>query len=170
MTAGEMSDGSPVTPQYDARMLAEIREWRSRLAPTSLEGNRWSARLTIDELDMLLRVAAERDALKAAACAEWEADIPAEVRERAGSTHDLGREERETPPRPAGSTALGIAYAEPMHEPEEPDAPSYQWRATGTTWGGDRMGAEAAMRHYVRMHGGRLERRVAAGPWETVEA
>lgn len=83
MSAGEMSDGSPVTPQYDARMLAELREWRRRLAPTSLDGNRWSARLTIDELDMLLRVAAERDALKAAACAEWEADIPAEIRERA---------------------------------------------------------------------------------------
>ena len=84
MTAGEMSDGSPVSPQLDARLLGDLREWRARLAPTSLEGNRWSARLTIDELDMLLRVAAERDALKAAACAEWEAEIPAEIRERAG--------------------------------------------------------------------------------------
>lgn len=56
-------------------MLAELREWRRRLAPTSLDGSRWSARLTIDELDMLLRVAAERDALKAAACAEWELSL-----------------------------------------------------------------------------------------------
>ena len=86
MTAGEMSDGSPVTPQLDARMLAELREWRRRLAPTSVDGNRWSARLTIDELDMLLRAAAERDALKAASCAEWEADIPAEIRARAAAT------------------------------------------------------------------------------------
>lgn len=85
MTAGAMSDGSPVSPELDARLLADLREWRARLAPTSLEGNRWSARLTIDELDMLLRVAAERDALKAAAAAEWEADIPAEIRARAAS-------------------------------------------------------------------------------------
>lgn len=86
MTAGAMSDGTPVSPELDARLLADLREWRARLAPTSLEGSRWSARLTIVELDMLLRVAAERDALKAAAMAEWEADIPAEIRERAGST------------------------------------------------------------------------------------
>lgn len=83
MSAGEMSDGSPVSPQLDARLLGDLREWRARLAATSLEGNRWSARLTIDELDMLLRAVAERDALKAALCSEWEADISAEVRERA---------------------------------------------------------------------------------------
>ena len=83
MTAGEMSDGSPVSPQLDARLLGDLREWRARLAATSLEGNRWSARLTIDELDMLLRAVAERDALKAALCSEWEADMPAEIRERA---------------------------------------------------------------------------------------
>lgn len=56
----------------------------------------------------------------------------------------LGREARETPP---------IVY---------------QWRATGCAWGGDRMGVEASMRHYARMHGGRLERRIAAGPWEPI--
>lgn len=63
-----MSDGSPVSPRLDARMLADIREWRARLAPTSLDGNRWSARLTIDELDMLLHVADERDAIKRELC------------------------------------------------------------------------------------------------------
>lgn len=110
MSAGEMSDGSTVTPQLDARLLADIRAWRARLAPTSLDGNRWSARLTIDELDMLLRAAAERDALKAAACAEWEADIPAEIRARAVQPEAM--------PVRAGSTALGTPYAEPMHEPE----------------------------------------------------
>ena len=83
MTAGRMSDGSPVSPELDARLLADLREWRARLSPTGLGGSRWSARLTIDELDMLLRVAAERDALKAAAVADWEAEIPAEIRERA---------------------------------------------------------------------------------------
>lgn len=123
MSAGDMSDGSPVTPELDARMLADLRAWRTRLRHLC------QLTLTIDELDMLLRVAAERDALKAAACAEWEAEIPAEIRERAEPT------------------------------------PAYQWRAAGCVWGGDRMGAEAAMRHYARMHGGRLERRVAAGPW-----
>lgn len=120
MSAGEMSDG---TPELDARMLADLRAWRAHLR------HLLHITVTIDELDMLLRVAAERDALKAAACAEWEAEIPAEIRERAEPTH------------------------------------AYQWRAAGCVWGGDRMGAEAAMRHYARMHGGRLERRVAAGPW-----
>lgn len=108
MSAGEMSDGTPVSPELDARMLAELREWR-RLAPTSVDGNRWSARLTIDELDMLLRVAAERDALKAALCSEWEADIPAEIRARAVQPEAM--------PVRAGSTALGIPYAHPMREP-----------------------------------------------------
>lgn len=78
-----MSDGTPVSPELDARLLADLREWRSRLHPTNLDGNRWSARLTIDELDALLRIADERDALRAASVAEWEAEIPAEVRERA---------------------------------------------------------------------------------------
>ncbi len=84
-----MSDGSPVSPELDARLLADLREWRARLHPTSLEGNRWSARLTIVELDALLRIADERDALRRAAVAEWEADIPAEVRERAGVGREL---------------------------------------------------------------------------------
>ena len=98
MTAGEMSDGTPVSPELDARMLADLREFRTRLVPTSLEGNRWSARLTIDELDMLLRVAAERDALRRelvdmpddhfapvpVRSVPFTAEIPAEIRERAG--------------------------------------------------------------------------------------
>lgn len=64
-----MSDGSGaqgralVTPELDARMLAELREWRSRYPVAQLHA------VTADELDMLLRAAAERDALKAAACA-----------------------------------------------------------------------------------------------------
>lgn len=85
MSAGEMSDGSPVTPELDARMLAELREWRRRYPIASMHG------ITGDEVDMLLRVAAERDALKAAACAEWEADIPAEIRARAAATPAVER-------------------------------------------------------------------------------
>ena len=113
MSAGEMSDGSPVTPELDARMLADLREWRRRHDDTGLR----HLALTIDELDMLIRVAAERDALKREACempderqAQWAdppvvrfsdrakrdtvdcrpsipftAEIPAEIRERAGS-------------------------------------------------------------------------------------
>ena len=107
MSAGEMSDGSPVTPQLDARLLADIREWRARLAPTGVDGNRWSARLTIVELDMLLRVAAERDALRRelvdmpddhfapvpVRSVPFTAEIPAEIRERAGepATDDRSR-------------------------------------------------------------------------------
>lgn len=111
MSASEMSDGSPVTPELDARMLAELREWRRRYPIASMHG------ITGDELDMLLRAVDERDALKRDACEmpderqaqwadppvvrfrdepkrdtvncrpslPWRADIPAEIRERAGS-------------------------------------------------------------------------------------
>lgn len=54
----------------DARMLAELREWRARVDTNAREAGRWSMRLTIDELDMLLRIADERDALKRELCAE----------------------------------------------------------------------------------------------------
>lgn len=60
-----MADGSPVTPELDARMLADLREWRRRIEPSP---GRWSMRLTIDELDMLLRRCAEVDELKRQAC------------------------------------------------------------------------------------------------------
>lgn len=74
-----MSDGSPVSPEIDARMLADLRAWRARqdAAPRHLT-------LTIDELDMFLRVAAERDALKAAAC-----EMPDE---RTSNVTPIGRE------------------------------------------------------------------------------
>jgi hypothetical protein len=66
-----MSDGSPITPQLDARMLADLRAWRARrdIDPARVT-------LTIDEVDMLLRVADERDALKREACAEPGEVIP----------------------------------------------------------------------------------------------
>jgi hypothetical protein len=63
-----MSDGSPVSARLDARMLADLREWRARVDTTSTGGNRWSARLTVDEFDMLLRVADDRDALRRELC------------------------------------------------------------------------------------------------------
>lgn len=155
MSAGEMSDGSPVTPELDARMLAELREWRRRYPIASMHG------ITGDELDMLLRAVDERDALKAAACempdegaAQW-ADPPV-VRFSDGPKRDAANC-RPTIPFSAEIPAEIRERAEPT--------PAYQWRAAGCVWGGDRMGAEAAMRHYARMHGGRLERRVAAGPW-----
>ena len=59
-----MSDGSPVTPQLDARMLADLRECRARVDTNG----RWSMRLTLDELDMLLRIADERDAIRRELC------------------------------------------------------------------------------------------------------
>lgn len=90
----EMSDGSPVSPEIDARMLADLRAWRARLdtGPTIIA-------LTIDELDMFLRVAAERDALRRelvdmpddhlapvpVRSVPFTADVPDEVRERAES-------------------------------------------------------------------------------------
>lgn len=64
-----MADGSPVTPELDARMLADLREWRDRIEPSP---GSWSMRLTIDELDMLLRRCAEVDELKRQACETWE--------------------------------------------------------------------------------------------------
>lgn len=61
-----MSDGSPVTPELDARMLADLREWRVRA--DTRDGARWSMRLTLDELDMLLRRCDELEALKRREC------------------------------------------------------------------------------------------------------
>lgn len=76
-----MSDGSPVTPQLDARMLADLREWRARVDTNAREAGRWSMRLTLDELDMLLRIADERDALKREACADPDEPArPVEIR------------------------------------------------------------------------------------------
>ena len=91
----EMSDGTPVSPERDARMLAGLRVWRARHSP----GIRHLT-LTIDELDMFLRVAAERDKLRRELVGmpddatlapvpvrsiPFTAEIPDEVRERAGS-------------------------------------------------------------------------------------
>lgn len=52
--------------EHDARLLADLRAWRERV--TGSEHDRWSARLTLDELDMLLRAADERDALRRQLC------------------------------------------------------------------------------------------------------
>ncbi|MFM9500403.1 hypothetical protein ACKI1Q_43430, partial [Streptomyces galilaeus] len=89
----EMSDGTPVSPELDARMLADLRAWRARQDPDLRR-----LTLTIDELDMFLRVAAERDALRRelvdmpddhlapvpVRSVPFTAEIPDEVRERAG--------------------------------------------------------------------------------------
>lgn len=226
MSAGEMSDGTPVTPEFDARMLAELREWRRRYPIASMHG------ITGDELDMLLRAVDERDALKRelvdmpddhlaplpVRSVPFTAEIPAEIRERAGEPAHAARHGHPGEPcRDRSACYPGDRSTEPVHSDEirersgepamrtpgvcsrcggrlyysvpshawvhsgavpkgcvprptpRPDraepTPAYQWRAAGCVWGGDRMGAEAAMRHYARMHGGRLERRVAAGPW-----
>lgn len=65
VSAGTMSDGSPVTPQLDARMLADLREWRARRDIDPIR-----VTLTIDEVDMLLRVADDRDALRREVCGD----------------------------------------------------------------------------------------------------
>ena len=89
----EMSDGTPVSPELDARMLANLRAYRARM------GVLRHVTLTIDELDMLLRVADERDALRhelvdmpddhfapvPVRSVPFTADIPDEILERAGS-------------------------------------------------------------------------------------
>ena len=78
----EMSDGTPVSPRLDARMLSDLREYRARHS-TGIR----HVTLTIDELDMFLRVAAERDTLRRIACEmpddRFRAEIPDEIRERA---------------------------------------------------------------------------------------
>lgn len=76
MSAETMADGSPVTPELDARMLADLREWRARVSP---DDKRWSMRLTIDELDMLLRRCADLDIARRQACAD-----PDEIEPSAG--------------------------------------------------------------------------------------
>ena len=96
----EMSDGTPVSPRLDAGMLADLRAWRAHHGT----GLRHIA-LTIDEVDMLLRVAAERDALRRelvdmpddrlapvpVRSIPFTAEIPDEVRERSGEPHPKKR-------------------------------------------------------------------------------
>lgn len=63
-----MHDGTTVTPELDARLIADIRAYRARMTPTRLEGERWTLRLTTDELDALLRAVDERDRLAREDC------------------------------------------------------------------------------------------------------
>ena len=58
----------PTAAEIDASMLEDLRQWRGRQDPTNLGLN--GARLTSEEFDMLLRVAAERDDLLAERKAE----------------------------------------------------------------------------------------------------
>lgn len=78
--------GQASNEELDARMLQELREWRrSPSVVREIERGRqvW---LDPEELDLLLRIAAERDALKRASVAEWEADLPEEIRQRIAET------------------------------------------------------------------------------------
>lgn len=58
---------APRDPRLDARMLADLRAWRFN--PPRVGPHGANALLGMDELDLLLAVADERDALKRAACA-----------------------------------------------------------------------------------------------------
>lgn len=62
--------------ELDARMLAELRAWRqSPSVKAKLEAGK-DAYLSLDEIDMLLRIADERDALRREACAERDEKPP----------------------------------------------------------------------------------------------
>ena len=126
----EMSDGTPVSPRLDARMLANLRAWRARRN----DGLRIHVALTIDELDMLLRVAAERDALKRelvdmpddhlaplpVRSVQFTAEIPAEIRERAGEPAHAARHGHPGEPcRDRSACYPGDRSTEPAH-PAEP--------------------------------------------------
>lgn len=107
--------------ELDARMLRELREWRrSPSVVHEIERGRqvW---LDPEELDLLLRIADERDALKREACAEPGervvpifASIPDEIRARVDDEvgrwpclvclHPIRRADL------AGSIALGQPY------------------------------------------------------------
>ena len=58
--------------ELDAKMLRDLRGWRERY-PSTLKG---SVPLTVEELDLLLRIADERDALRRAFCEEPEKPNP----------------------------------------------------------------------------------------------
>lgn len=68
--------------EADARMLADLRTWRVNRHPSS--GDQVS--LGLEEVDMLLRVAAERDQLRRETCAEPETKYV--VRTCAACGHD----------------------------------------------------------------------------------
>ena len=57
---------------HDARLIDDLRAWRARVDERGPEPERWTARLTLDELDALLTAADDRDRLAREACAEPE--------------------------------------------------------------------------------------------------
>ena len=87
----------------DEKMIADLREWRSRITPAPSEAERsaghpYSVQLRLEEVDALLAAVDERDALKRelvdmpddrfapvpVSSVPFTAEIPAEVRERSG--------------------------------------------------------------------------------------
>jgi hypothetical protein len=61
------TDEREAAAAHDAAMIADLRAWRARVG--AAEGDRWSARFTLGEIDAVLRAIDERDELKRAAAA-----------------------------------------------------------------------------------------------------
>lgn len=99
--------GDAVIGHYDERMIREIRSARTQAD----DDERWSIRLTLCEVDALLRAVDERDDLKRRLIGEWEGDIPEPVRVVEVTTHkgDLG--EAMAADHAADEDALGDAFA-----------------------------------------------------------
>lgn len=57
--------------RYDSEMIAHIRSARAQAAD-----DQWSIRLTLGEVDALLRAVDDRDDLKRRLVGEWEGDVP----------------------------------------------------------------------------------------------
>lgn len=88
----------------DEKMIADLREWRSRITPAPSEAERsagrpYSVQLRLEEVDALLAAVDERDALRRelvdmpddhfapvpVRSIPFTAEIPDEIRKRAGS-------------------------------------------------------------------------------------
>lgn len=110
MTAEEVGETS--LAETDARMLADLREWRRSPSVVAKLAEGREVWLTGDEIDMLLRVADERDRLKREGCM-----MPDEMRGPIGALPEHPTTLREIPPGYAlvGGELVELPQPSPMH-------------------------------------------------------
>jgi len=77
-----------MSAEFEAQILADLRRTHAQLkanvggsngVPTNAVAAAWSMRLTVEEVDLLLRIVDERDDLKRRLLSDWEPDLPVGV-------------------------------------------------------------------------------------------
>lgn len=83
-----------MSAEFEAQILADLRRTHAQLkktppSSTPAQGNGvhgWSMRLTVEEVDLLLKIVDERDDLKRRLLSDWEPDFPETKKEAAERT------------------------------------------------------------------------------------